>query len=428
MNIGWLCLDGTNSWDTVSTTGTDINVRVPLFNRLHDRGDKVIWFGLKPNSHLLEGDDLDFMRPHNEAIEICKVNVRAAQKIWDENNKKRKWQKKHNAEGYPMSKWVGHAAVTATLATWDKNKNLLPNCDAFIAEYMDTGLGILVLFTSLLVHYARRGTPLYVIDFERRFRYVTELKLLHDEPRGNMYEHRLERYIPHSCIDDLRGKIRMIYPFACDWDDGTNGYYKTPSIDLSVVYDVKRELSLPRLREKLAPIVMVGNDNKRRPFIEKWYGGLKYRADIYGNWAKRDSTYVESWREINRKVRFHEPVGQHELLQTLRTGYATIYHLPPMSIDLGQITYRVCEASLAGTINISPAEIKNPELYTLPQFVARDPKHLNQMLKGIMSMSEKQYQRVIQEQRKLVSHYFDADYVFDDFIEMLVMDGVDPWK
>lgn len=427
MNLGWLCLDGTNTWSTVSTLGTGINVRLPIIKRLVASNDTISWFGIRKDSHLVEGEKNNRVLPYYEAAQVSGRLLRAAQKEWNENYARESWQRRNNPNKFPMSKWVGGRAVEDTLSYWKENKTL-PVIDVLVAEYMDTGMGQIAFFSSILAHYAAQNVPIYVWDQERRFRYVSELKRLYADPRPNMYEHRLERYIPHRIIDLLRGKIKMCYPFDAEWDDGTNGYYRLPSFNLSAIYDPARALSLPTRQEKIVPVVMVGNDNRRRPFIEKWYGGLKHKAQIHGNWEKRDAAYVNSWKEINRRVKFYPPMPQHLLLQTQRTGWATIHHLPQMSIDLGQVTYRVCEAPLAGTIMICPKDITTHERFTLSDFVASSPDHINQLVWDLMDMPMPLYHFALIEQRELVEKNFGADKVISDFLEMLIDDGVDVWN
>lgn len=422
MKLGWLCLDGTNSWETVSTLGTSIDIRLAVFDEILALGSSIHWFGLRKNSHLIRLKEHPRVVPDELLKQLVNDEIRRQNEQWRAISGKKKAMKLRNPNGYPMSKWVGSRAVTAVLRTLERHP--LPEVDAFVAEYMDNGINQIVYFAAAIIHYSSRSIPVYVRDPERRFRYISEFSILHETPRSNMYEHRLERYLAPEHVDVIRGKIRMIYPFHADWDKGTDGFYRGKPIEMSVAYDASREIDIVPLKERI-PVVMVGNDNNRRAFIEEWYGPLKHRANIYGNWKKRDANYVKSWKKINKKVRFFPPVPQDRAIETLGRGASSIFHIPQMSIRLGQVTYRVCEVPMAGSINITPHGIQRAEEWTLPDFIVNNPKEVNQKIQELVALSDREFRGLVEAQRELVRQTFEASYVAWDLIEALREDGVE---
>ena len=416
MNIGWVCIDGTNDWETVSTLGTCIDIRIAFFNRfLKNKRNKIYWFGVKKNSQTLEGKSISNLIPNK--------TLAAVRQAFLENRKK--WANLPYREKRSVTsptKWLAEHAMDSLWVSVDNGTLEMPECDVVVAEYMDTGVHYQVYFAFVLAYYAKRNVPLFVRDPERRFRYTTEFSILHKQPRENMYEHRLGRFVSQETVDLLRGKIRMIYPFKAEWD--VNDFYRETPLEIAVMYDKGRDLPIPDSWEsvKKHPVVMIGNDNNRRPFIEKWYGGLRYPSQIYGNWADRDIKYAEGFDKISDLVWFNDSVGQDEVLPTLQTGDATIYHLPPNSIRLGQITYRACEAPMAGTVNISPAVIPRADEFTLPEFIVNDVDELNECIENIMYMTNDQYTEAIEAQRNLVYGNFSADKIYNRFIKALRKD------
>jgi len=389
-----------------------------MFNRFLWHGDSIEWFGLRKESHLLEGVKYLDIRPHEGTRALVMSSIRDATKLWKAGDVK-------NPHNLTMSKWISTTAIRHCLKHLERNP--LPKIDFLFAEYMDNGMSQIVYFSVLLLYYAKRDIPLYVRDTEHKFRYISELDKLHDTPRDNMYSHRLGRYVAESDIQSLRGKIRMVYAWDNPlWDTGTDGFYKTPSVSLPVIYDPKRELPIQPVDVRKTPVVYIGNDNDRRPMFQTYYGGLKYRAEIYGNWNRRAADFVAQMADINPKVRFNDPIPQHLMLPRLAHSLSTVFVTKKIYKAVGQITDRACEVSLAGAVAVTPSEISNAGVWTLPEFIVGGVADMNRAIKSISRLSDKQYASVIKDQRKVISKHYDADFVMSDFIDVLISDGVRP--
>lgn len=419
MRLGWLSPDGTNDWSTVSSLGTDIEVRIGIFKEfLADPKNRLVWFGMKKGSGNLEGKSNKHIDSQENYHGLVNKALSDATKLW-------KAGKVKNPHDYTMSKWISNWAIEYVLHFLEHEP--LPKLDAFFAKYMDNGYGQIVYFTCLLIHYARRGTLIYVSDNERRFRYISELKRLAATPRSNMYEHRLERYVPHSFIDELRGKIRMAYAFdASSWDDSTKGYYRGLPIYLPTIYDEDREVKLDDnwwARKKI-PVITICNDSGRRPMIEKWFGGLEYKSRIYGNWRRKDPEYVKQFRATHRLVHFIDSIPQDRLLHVQSRSFATIYTLPEMAVKLGQVTYRPAEAPLAGTLMLTPVNMEHAEDFTLPQFIVKSVDELNKMVGILPKLTRKTYRAMVEEERDLVKLHFGRETMYGNLMYAFKQDGV----
>ena len=421
MNIGWFCIDGTNDWNTVSILGTCIDIRLSLFQRLLRDGHTIHWFGARKDSLGIHGKQHSRMIGNDIFVHVRKA-VREGSAKWKDIPSRSDVTAGAEKTG-SRSKLSAEEAMRILHKAVRRKRIEFPECDVLIAEYMDTGVLHQVFFGLVLEYYATRGVPVYVRDPERRFRYVTEFVKMHQKQRSHMYEHRMGRYMSQKFIDNLRGKIRMIYPFDASWDTDPNKFYRDKPLEIAVAYERTRDMDVKSFWDsKTYEVAMIGNDNARRPFMEKWYGGLLYPATIWGNWYTKDPAYVMRWRKLNPQVTFNDPVMPSRVLQTLARGWSTIYHLPPMSIKLGQVTYRACEAAMAGTINISPDIIPRAEQFTLPEFIVKDTDDMNRAVERAFSMPKKGYIEAIDEQRRLAHRHFNADKIYTRFIKALAKD------
>lgn len=417
LRVAWLCLDGTNSWSTNSSLGANLIIRQPMLQRFLDLGCTVEWFGLREDTNVIEGKEYPNMHLYPLVKKYVNERLRVRQKEWDSKKKR---------DG-SMSKWVVGHAINDVLDWLDEEP--LPKADFLFAEYMDNGPSQIAYFSVILIHYARRNIPIYVRDTERRFRYNSEIQKLFESKRDTIYSHRLGRYVDEEHIESLRGMIRMVYPFDAEWDDGTNGFYRDHPFYMPIVYDPTRELPLLRLSSKSYPVLYIGNDNNRREMLERWYSVLRHKAHIYGNWRRRDLEYVNSWKEINKKVRFGDaPIPMIEVLPTLQKGWTSVVVYPKHYVTLGQVTDRMAELGLAGTIPIAPVELWNATQWTLPEFIVGDAKQLNRTIQSIMDMKQRQYDEAVMAVRLLLRENFDADYVFNDFCVTLMKDGIRIWR
>lgn len=423
LKVGWLCLDGTNTWKTNSSLGANLIIRQPLLQRFLDIGARVEWYGLKETSNLIEDVEYSNLRPNIQVKDLVNSAFRKYDKEW--KAKKPKEQAKLGS----MSKWICENTIEYALMYLKLHP--LPKVDFLFAEYMDNGMGQICYFTTILVYYAMQGVPLYVRDTERRFRYNSEISKVVETPRKTIYEHRLQRYISQDHVNAIRGRIRMVYPYHSeDWDNGTRGFYKTPAAFMPIVYERNRELQLPSVKHRVHPVVYIGNDNNRREMFEMWYGALKQRAFIYGNWRKRagGDAYVESWKTINPLVTFApDPIPVHLVLGGLQRASCSVVVYPKHYVTLGQITDRMAELAQAGTIAIAPRELWNAEEWALPQFIVRDTDHMNTVIEDILTYDDGTYREAAYEQRKLLREHFNGDLVFNDFVSILQKDGVKVW-
>ena len=419
ITLGWVCLDGTNSWETNSSLGANLIIRQPLLQRFLDMGGTVHWYGLREESQEIEGRVYERLIPNPSVKRLVNDVVRDRQK---------KWQEKSTQEG-SMSRWVIGTALDEILKYFEHNP--LPKIDFLFAEYMDNGPAQIAYFSAILLHYAKRNVPIYVRDTERRFRYNSELRELFDETRETMYSHRLGRYVYEDKLETLHGQIRMVYPFHAEWDDGTNGFYRTPPVYMPIIYDDRRELPLARLKDKNYPVLYVGNDNNRREMFEHWYGGLEHESYIYGNWRKRrgGEQYVEEWKQRNSKVTFsQDPLPMKIVLHMLQRGFASVVVYPKHYVTLGQITDRMAELAQAGIMPIAPSELWNAKEWTLDQFIVADIQKMNEQIDMIRGLSQSQYDEAVWEVRRLLASQFDADFVFNDLCVALMKDGIKIWR
>lgn len=406
MNIGWVSPEGTNDWRTVSTVGTSIVIRVPLFREWVNRGDKIFWYGLKENGHRLEGVEHKSIIPDYEMKRLVRDYLNEAKKAYEDLPKK---EKKSITS---KSKWQTERAIKGMLKTL---VDIEPApIDVLFMEYMDNGMHQIVFFSVILLWYAQNtDVPIYVRDTENKFRYVSEYKILHDEARDNTYSHRLGRYVPEDLLSILRGRIRMVYAFdASEWDDGTEGFYRLPPIFFPMVYDPSRELVIPKRKEMKTPVVYIGNDNNRRPMFTRWYGSLRHEAQIYGNWIRRAGDFVDGFQQ-NPNVNFNEPIKQDVMLERLRRAYSTVFVTKEIYAKCGQVTTRSVEVSLAGTIAVVPTSLPKWETWALSDFVVNSPDGMNNVIEDIMSMSSKQYRDAIMAQRQIVSEHYHTDVVME---------------
>ena len=429
MKVGWVSPEGTNTWETVSTVGTSIIIRIPTFRRLLERNHDVIWFGLKKQGHLIEGKD-EGLKPVYRINDYIKEFLREAKKKWDGGKVK-------NPNGYSMSKWVTTTAIRKSLKVLRAAPP--PDIDVLFAEYMDNGMPQIVFFTVLVLHYAARDVPIYVRDTENKFRYVSEYKILSDSVRDNMYSHRLGRYVAEEDIQSLRGKLRMVYAFdASEWDDGTNGFYRLPPLYFPLMYDPERELIIPLLSDKLTkPVVYIGNDNNRRPMFKKYYGGLKKytartlpadvrgrirMADVYGNWQRSAPGFVE---EMNpKRVRFNPPISQELMLRRLSESLCTVFVTKEIYAKCGQVTTRSAEVSLAGTLAVVPRRVPRADEWALSEFIVDDVDGMNKAIQFMTNMSDTAYVEAVYAQRGVIQNYYHADLMFDNLILAFMEDGV----
>lgn len=412
-DVGWLCLDGTNSWGTNTTLGANLIIRQPLLQRFLDIGANVYFFGLREESNVIEGKTYDNLVPIGQLKQNINQLLRDYDKQWKADPK----------EG-SMSKWVVGHAISDALDSLAKDP--LPKIDFLFAEYMDNGAAQIAYFSVILIHYAQRNVPIYVRDTERRFRYNSEIRELFDETRETMYSHRLGRYVDEEHLAELNGQIRMVYPFKAEWDDGTDGFYRTPPIYMPIIYDPERELPLVKLKEKKHPVVYIGNDNNRREMLEMWYGSLCHEAFVFGNWRKRrgGEEYVESWKQRNPRIRFADPVPMSVMLPALQRGWTSVVVYPKHYVTLGQLTDRMAELPLAGTIPIAPSELWNAKEWTLKDFIVTSPADMNVSIENIMGFTQRDYDDAVHAVRELLKKNFDADQVFNDLCVALMKDGV----
>ena len=417
MQLGWVSPEGTNSFSTASTIGTSIVIRPPIFKKFIERGDTVFWFGLKQGSHLFEGEDVGLV-PIYEIKEVVNSHLREAQKEWE-------FGEVNNPNNYSMSKWRTTKAIRGTLKHMRRNMNM-PELDVLFAEYMDNGMTQIVFFTCIILYYAQKDTVLYVRDTENKFRYVSEYKIKSDEPRDNMYSHRLGRYVRGRDIETLRGKIRMCYAFKAPWDDGTDGFYRIDHggpLYFPMVYDPERELPL-KFKNKHTPVVYIGNDNNRRPMFEEYYGNIRYNAQIYGNWIRRATNFSDEIRKRNKRVYFNPPIAQTEMLPELSRAYSTVFVTKKIYQQCGQVTTRSVEVSLAGTIAIVPDVLPEWDTWALEDFVVSGPSEMNRAIEHVMSLKKNQYRDAIMDQREVVSESFHVDKMFDVLLDQFEIDGV----
>jgi hypothetical protein len=419
MNLAWVTLDGTNS--TSSTLGTNTLIRVTLFRQLVRDGHRIHWFGLKAHSHLLDGQEEHQIVPHYDVKKLVQDSIKKYQAIWDSGQ--------YSPTEMSMSKWVASNAIEDVLA-YLKNYKKMPKVDAVFLEYMDNGFAQIVYFATLLIWFAKQKIPIYVRDTEHRFRYLSELKALHDTPRRNMYEHRLERYILPKHVRAIRGTIRMVYAHDSEWDDLTGGFYRGPTMSIPVVYDETREIPLRRIppvnTKVRAPIIYIGNDNRRRAALEQWFTrAVRHKIYVYGNWKRKDPKYTSAFEKANPKVKFGDPIPQETLIDQLSRGLTTFYLQPKDYIVLGQITDRVCEAALAGTIMLVPREVKVGRAVTARGYGrVRDVSALRDLLREISGLSNSEYRAVVEQQRKVLRTAFGAEPMYEYFKACLREDGV----
>jgi hypothetical protein len=416
VNIGWLSPEGTNSFDSVSTLGTSINPRRYLLKRFLRDGHSVHWFGLKAGGHIFDSPEDEMnIRTYYDIKDQIQWYLKEGRKVWNEGKAK-------NPEDWSMTKWIISRAVRRTIRFMKKLK--LPKLDVLFAEYMDNGMGQVTFFSAIVLYYCDMDTVIYVRDTENKFRYITEYRVLYPETRDNMYSHRLERNIPEEYIQKLRGRVRMSYGFRGEWDEGTEGFYKTPPLFLPFTYDDEREVDIDEaVRRKRTPVVYIGNDNNRQKMFREYYGAINYKSHIFGNWGVSAPDFVNDIILHNPNVVFKTPMQQKGMIERLSRAYSTVFVTKDIYMKCGQVTTRSAEVSQAAVIAVVPNTIPEAERFALDDFIVDGPDDMNDAIDHILGMKRSAYRDAIMDQRKLVKKHYGTGRTYRKMLKQFEEDG-----
>ena len=397
--LGWLSVEGTNSASTCSTLGTNFHLRRGMIRQAWKNGYEVNFFGCKKDGYLWDDNPHKGLHDYFSVTEVVNKALRRYTEIAKRKNSK---------IGNSQSRWIVSKSIDYVL----KNAKF-PKCDIMWVEFMDPGLPSIVLSVAVMIHYARQNIPLFVRDGDIKFRYITTLKPLHPTPRENMYEERIQRYISDAQLEEIRHKFVLIYAFDTSWakDDPFVRAFET----VGCLYDPKNELPI-NFENKKKRLTYVGNVNGREDACIRFYGNSKWPVHIWGRWP---SDAMERVGASNEKIKFKGIVDWDDMLPVYNRAKASVHITRKDYSKLGSIPERQVEVAQAGTLLLVPEYNTAAENLTLVEFIIKDEKDMNVVLKEINEMDEKAYVATVEDFRSHLHDQFSPSVTWKRIMKMV---------
>ena len=264
-------------------------------------------------------------------------------------------------------------------------------------------------FYLLCLHYAEKGTPVFLWDPELRTLKTKESdnvpKYFRYSGADNIFSKNQFRkivdnshwllQIPHQSMDrikKLNPRIRMISFF--------------PPYDVALA-DAGR-LSLRK--KPFYRHLYIGNDSERRATFRKFFTPLskKNRLHLFGGgMSQRVEGYKENFEQYMGHTVMHGPVHQSKVWEEYHYARTCLSIARPRYYNCGWIVHRFFEVILSGCILLVPRELYGIERYFKKGFLVEDSAHLE---KRINFFNDK-----ITRERLEYAHGIQKKFVFENF-------------
>lgn len=375
---------GALSYKDASSLGGSIRTIVPLTETLTEDGHRVYWFGGRKNSHYTPGDQSKVHPMYDTIKTIRQIFAQAPTK-----------------KAFPGDDELSKSRTQCAYTIKRVRKEVsLPEVDAVWINFIDVGVQNIACTLAVAIEYLRRGVPVLLYDTDLRFRYRSAYGL-----RGRpatKYNFSYERFCSPRQAEYLLNLV-LLHQIR---QPPRDGIFKNIETFLPV-YDSRREL---RIRDDPPwDVSYVGNDYMRRPWVEHWYGahwrtdiGKSWKVRIIGDWKRAEE--FTSTRITPHGVRVLPPITPDKVESRLCNSVATIHLAPIHYATLGQITSRTREAAAAGTVIITPSEMKDAGEFTAKGYVVHSPREARELVEQLRENPDER-RRVIAVQRKKLERH-----------------------